>query len=60
MICPSCKRDAAVGYGLFKCDVCGEVRCGRHDCTGGTGKKNQACSGNRCLACGKGKYKKIS
>lgn len=54
MLCPSCKHNARQ---LFKCDVCGEVRCGQTSCTGNKGGgSGYAGAGRPCRHCGRGKY----
>ena len=57
MKCPICGGSGVV----YKCDVCEEVRCMQNSCTGSMGKeKGNASSDRQCLACKKGRCKKIS
>lgn len=57
--CPSCNRQAG---NVYKCDNCGDVRCGLSNCTGSGGPKGGVGGGEGrpCKACRKGKYKRIS
>lgn len=55
--CPACGKTNAH---LFRCPVCGEVRCNAANpsCPGTYGIRSGQQAGNNytCLGCGKGKY----
>tara|TARA_B100000315_G_scaffold228094_1_gene236493 strand:- start:225 stop:401 length:177 start_codon:yes stop_codon:yes gene_type:complete len=58
MKCPSCNKGAGT---VYKCDVCGEVRCSSGSCKGTMGGGQGSGGLNLfCKACKKGKYRKIS
>jgi len=57
MKCPACGKATNV----YKCNNCGEVRCGYPSCSGTSGgKKGSANTSRYCHSCRKGKYTKIS
>lgn len=62
MKCPRCGTN---GVPVFKCNLCGDTRCGSSAITACGGTKGP-CNGQRgqqnhpCKACKKGKYNKIS
>lgn len=58
MKCPACGKVTVV----FKCNICGDVRCGAAGGCSGTmgGSKSPVSNGVLCKACKKGKYVKIS
>ena len=57
MKCPACGKNT---FAVYKCDNCGDVRCGAASCPGTMGGKGAASTNGTCKACKKGKYKKIS
>ena len=60
--CPGCGATASPSM-LTKCDNCGDTRCTKSNtgkCSGTMGgSSGGAASGNKCKACGKGKYRKL-
>jgi hypothetical protein len=57
MKCPAC----GCGSLVYKCNNCGDVRCGFTPCPGTMGGlKGAAISGGVCKVCHKGRYVKIS
>ncbi|MBF0620648.1 MAG: hypothetical protein HQL54_01845 [Magnetococcales bacterium] len=54
MKCPICGGRPAR---IYKCTVCGEVRCGQDKCIGSLSTyRGWASAGTQCRACGKGRY----
>lgn len=56
--CPACGGNSTV----YKCDNCGDVRCGLPLCSGTMGGPKGGTGGGEgrtCKVCKKGKYKKI-
>ncbi len=66
---PKCPRCGFIAKALYKCDVCGDIRCCGNKVEGNKGmcstskgpggKPNGAIPNGHCKACKKGTYRKI-
>lgn len=51
--CPACKKSPV---SVYRCNMCGDIRCGSSCIGTNGGPRLNASRGGNCHACGKGKY----
>ena len=59
MKCPLCGSQFSR---IYKCGMCGEIRCGQETCSGSkdSGVRGFAAAGALCKHCGEGRYNPVS